>query len=93
MTRPRFEDLKRSVRLYARGKTSVAPVVKRLDVMVRIARRLGDTHRDAMCDLLNVEIRRVFRAVHPAPAALARWTRDNGDVIDASARVDIRPQS
>ena len=87
MTRPTFEGLKRSVRLYARGKTSVRPVINKLDVMLRIARRLGDTHRDALCDFLNVALRRVFSAVRPAPLVLTRWARDNGDILINSEHV------
>ena len=80
MTRPRFE-LKQSVRLYARGKTSVRPVIAKLDVMSRIARKLEDIQRDALLDYLNVAVRQLRRAVRPAPKILEDWMVDNEDVL------------
>lgn len=80
MTRPRFE-LKQSVRLYARGKTSVRPVIAKLNVMSRIARRLKGAQKDALLDYLNVAVRQVFRAVRPAPKILEHWKADNEDVL------------
>lgn len=80
MTRPRFE-LQRSVHLYARGKTSVRPVIANLNVLVRIARRLGYARRDTLRDFITVAARRVFRAVRPAPSILERWKLDNQDLF------------
>lgn len=84
MTRPRFE-LRRSVRLYARGKTSVRPVIGNLNVIVRIARRLGHARRDTLCDFLKVAVKCAVRAVRPEPQILTRWRLDNEDVL-VSAR-------
>jgi hypothetical protein len=93
MTRPRFE-LKKSVRLYTRGKTSVRPVIAKLEVMSRIARKLEDVQRDALLDYLDVAVRQLCRAVRPAPKILQDWMADNEDMLsnvlsDVSTRKNL----